>query len=116
MAYRGWVPNGNEARPAGAKFGRSADDHLPDVLPAIRRTVRRVSTVPPASPAAPSLETLLSDRSLSDPELGRISEGAPDLRILPDVSVLKIGGQSLIDRGRAAVLPVVAELLAAKAT
>jgi molybdenum storage protein len=63
-----------------------------------------------------SLEALLTDRSLNDPELGRISDRAPDLRILPGVSVLKIGGQSLIDRGRAAVLPVVEELLAAKAT
>ena len=44
-------------------------------------------------------------RSLSDPELMRLSGEAPDYAILPDVSVLKIGGQSLIDRGRAAVLP-----------
>lgn len=40
----------------------------------------------------------------------------PDQRILPDVSVLKIGGQNLMDRGRAAVCPVVEELVAAKAT
>jgi len=67
-----------------------------------------------AGPA--SLETLLTTRSLGDPALLRASENAPDHRILPAVSVLKIGGQSLIDRGRAAVLPVVEELLAAKAT
>lgn len=54
--------------------------------------------------------------SLPDAELQLTSQTAPDLRILPDVSVLKIGGQSLIDRGRAAVLPVVEELVAAKAT
>jgi molybdenum storage protein len=63
-----------------------------------------------------SLEALLTTRSLSEPDLLRASDEAPDLRILPDVSVLKIGGQSLIDRGRAAVMPVVDELLAAKAT
>ena len=39
---------------------------------------------------------------------------APDYAILPDVSVIKIGGQSLIDRGRAAVYPVVEELVAVK--
>jgi molybdenum storage protein len=44
---------------------------------------------------------------LSEPDLLRASDEAPDLRILPDVSLLKIGGQSLIDRGRAAVMPVV---------
>ncbi len=54
-------------------------------------------------------------RSLSDPELMRASGEAPDYAILPDVSVLKIGGQSLIDRGRAAVHPLVEELVEVKA-
>jgi molybdenum storage protein len=56
------------------------------------------------------LESMVMDRSLSDPELLAMSDGAPDYAILPDVSVLKIGGQSLIDRGRAAVYPIVEEL------
>lgn len=34
-----------------------------------------------------------------------------DLRILPDAKVMKIGGQSLTDRGRAAVFPVLEELV-----
>lgn len=34
---------------------------------------------------------------------------------LPDVSVLKIGGQSIIDRGRSAVLPLVEQLVEIKA-
>jgi molybdenum storage protein len=63
---------------------------------------------------SPSLAELLMSRSLSDPELQRATERAEDYRILPDVSVLKIGGQSLIDRGRAAVFPVVGELVEAK--
>jgi molybdenum storage protein len=57
---------------------------------------------------------LLMDRSFSDPELMRASAMAPDYAILPEVSVLKIGGQSVIDRGRAAVYPVVEELVEAK--
>ena len=61
-----------------------------------------------------SLESLLMSRPLSDPELMRASDMAPDYAILPDVSVIKIGGQSLIDRGRAAVYPVVDELVAVK--
>lgn len=35
--------------------------------------------------------------------------GAP-IRVLPDVNVVKIGGQSIMDRGRAAVFPLVEEL------
>ena len=54
-------------------------------------------------------------RSLSDAELMRASGAASDHAILPDVSVLKIGGQSLIDRGRSAVHPLVEELVAVKA-
>jgi molybdenum storage protein len=34
--------------------------------------------------------------------------------LMPDVKVIKIGGQSLLDRGRAAVFPVLDELVAAK--
>ena len=55
------------------------------------------------------------ERSLTDEELLRATESAPDYRILPDATVLKIGGQTIIDRGRAAVYPLVEELVAAKA-
>jgi molybdenum storage protein len=60
------------------------------------------------------LETLLMERSLTDEELLRATEAAPDYRILPDATVIKIGGQSVIDRGRAAVYPLVEEILAAR--
>jgi len=60
------------------------------------------------------LETLLMERSLTDEELLRATDSAPDYRILPDATVLKIGGQSVIDRGRSAVYPLVDELLAAR--
>ena len=49
------------------------------------------------------LEALLTQRSLTDPELLAAAEGAADFRILPDATVIKIGGQSVIDRGRAHV-------------
>jgi molybdenum storage protein len=57
-----------------------------------------------------ALESLLMSRSLTDRELLEATGATPDYRILPDASVLKIGGQSLIDRGRAAVFPIVEEL------
>ncbi len=39
---------------------------------------------------------------------------APSIDVLPDVWILKIGGQSIMDRGRAAVFPIIEELVAAK--
>jgi molybdenum storage protein len=41
------------------------------------------------------------------------NQGADDevIRILPDVNVLKVGGQSMMDRGRAAIYPFVEELV-----
>ena len=62
------------------------------------------------------LETLLMQRSLTDPELQAKAESASDFRILPDATVLKIGGQSVIDRGRAAVYPLVDEIVAVRKT
>ena len=34
-----------------------------------------------------------------------------DLKILPDVKILKIGGQSITDRGRKAMFPVLEEIV-----
>jgi len=63
-----------------------------------------------------SLETLLMERALSDPELAAATDTVPDRPILPDVTVVKVGGQSLMDRGREAVYPVVDELVEVKRT
>jgi molybdenum storage protein len=62
------------------------------------------------------LEALLMERSLSDPQLQAATEAAPDFRILPDATGIKIGGQSVIDRGRAAVYPLVDEIIAVRNT
>jgi molybdenum storage protein len=60
------------------------------------------------------LEALLMQRSLTDAELLRATQSAADHRILPDATVLKIGGQSVIDRGRKAVYPLVDEIVSAR--
>jgi len=62
---------------------------------------------------AAALQSLLMSRSLNDAELLQASD-APDYAILPDANVVKIGCQSVIDRGRAAVYPIVEELVQAK--
>jgi len=60
------------------------------------------------------LESLLMQRSLTDAELLAAANAASNFRILPDAAVIKIGGQSVIDRGRAAVYPLVDEIVAAR--
>ena len=60
------------------------------------------------------LEELLMHQSLTDVQLQATAEAAADYRILPDATVVKIGGQSLIDRGRAAVYPIVDEIVEAR--
>jgi molybdenum storage protein len=49
--------------------------------------------------------------SLSDAALMRATETTPDFQILPWVNVVKIGGQSIMDRGREAVYPLVDEIV-----
>jgi molybdenum storage protein len=60
------------------------------------------------------LETLLMQRSLTDAELQAKAAAAAEFRILPEATVIKIGGQSVIDRGRTAVYPLVDEIVAAR--
>lgn len=48
--------------------------------------------------------------SLSDASIQRATEATPDFRILPWVNVVKIGGQSIMDRGRGAVWPLIDEI------
>lgn len=50
--------------------------------------------------------------SLSDQAIQRATEATPNFAILPWVNVVKIGGQSIMDRGRSAVGPVVEEIVA----
>jgi molybdenum storage protein len=53
----------------------------------------------------------LAAGSLSDASFQRATEATPDFAILPWVNVVKIGGQSIMDRGRSAVVPLVEEIV-----
>lgn len=57
---------------------------------------------------SPMIDATLSGRQFRE-ELGERSS----VSVLPDVWVIKIGGQSIMDRGKAAVLPILEELIAA---
>src|SRR3982075_4557879 len=54
----------------------------------------------------------LAGGSLSDAEIQQTTGATPDFAILPWVNVVKIGGQSIMDRGRSAVYPLVDEIVA----
>ena len=54
----------------------------------------------------------LVGESLSDVTLQRATEDTPDFVLLPWVNVVKIGGQSIMDRGRSAVMPLIDEIVA----
>jgi molybdenum storage protein len=58
--------------------------------------------------SSPMIDATLSGRKFRE-DLGERSS----VSVLPDVWVIKIGGQSIMDRGKAAVLPILEELIAA---
>src|SRR5262245_12747867 len=60
----------------------------------------------------PFLGELLLKRSLDDAAVMRATEESSDYPILPWANVVKIGGQSIMDRGRAAVYPLIDEIVA----
>ncbi len=53
----------------------------------------------------------LAQGSLSDSQLLEQTDREAPIKILPDTSVVKIGGQSIIDRGREAVFPLISEIV-----
>jgi molybdenum storage protein len=59
------------------------------------------------------LQSSLQGSPMTSAEAGRGLEYRP-MAMMPDVVVLKIGGQSILDRGRAAVHPILEELRAVK--
>lgn len=58
-----------------------------------------------------ALGQALVDGSLTDAALLAQTAG-PVVRILPQANVVKIGGQSMMDRGRSAMFPIVEEIVA----
>jgi molybdenum storage protein len=58
------------------------------------------------------IDTPLMAESLMDQTLLERTETGRIFRALPTLSVIKLGGQSIIDRGRAAVMPLVEEIVA----
>ncbi len=62
------------------------------------------------------IETPLMAESLMDKGLLQSTETDTVFRPLPELNVIKLGGQSIIDRGRSLVLPLLDEIVAARPT
>lgn len=60
--------------------------------------------------AAKDVPSALMRQTLLDPDLVRPASNQPVIKLLPWLKVVTLGGRSIIDRGRAAILPVVGEL------
>ncbi len=60
------------------------------------------------------MDNALHDETLSGHAARNKFAGRKTVSVLPDVWVIKIGGQSIMDRGGAAVHPIIEELVAAK--
>lgn len=67
---------------------------------------------PPDDSLLTDLGKRLVSGSLTDAAIQKATEATPNFAILPWVNVVKIGGQSIMDRGRSAVGPVVDEIVA----
>ncbi|MCG8617315.1 MAG: uridine kinase, partial [Desulfobacterales bacterium] len=60
------------------------------------------------------IDTPLLGESLVSKEFLKSTESGEYFRMHPDINVLKIGGQSIMDRGAKAILPIVDELIKLK--
>ncbi len=60
------------------------------------------------------IESRLMRESLQDRAVLSGTDSERDLQIFPDVTMVSIGGQSIFDRGKDAILPLVLELAAVK--
>jgi molybdenum storage protein len=60
------------------------------------------------------IDSPLMGESLMDKSLLASTDTNPIYRLMPDLIVVKVGGQSIIDRGRTALLPILDELVVAR--
>lgn len=65
------------------------------------------------TPGTKHVPSPLARQTLLDRDLTRAVTHRPPIRLLPWLQVVKIGGRSILDRGRDAILPLVDELRAA---
>lgn len=77
-------------------------------------TVTRSMTKLAGGDGRTHIPSALMRESLQDRRVLEGTDSDHDLHIFPDVTLVGIGGQSIFDRGKAAILPLVDEIAAAK--
>jgi molybdenum storage protein len=60
------------------------------------------------------IETVFTSISLTHKDCEARAAKTPVIRVLPECNVVKIGGQSIMDRGKAVVYPLIEEIVEAK--
>lgn len=60
------------------------------------------------------IDTIYSGLSLNKKDTAYFDDKGDEIRIMPSVNVVKIGGQSFMDRGRSAIYPLIDEIVANK--
>jgi molybdenum storage protein len=60
------------------------------------------------------VESSYSGQTLNERDVIHFDDTGDEIEILPSVHVIKIGGQSIMDRGKAAVYPLIEEIVANK--
>src|SRR6185312_1794099 len=71
---------------------------------------RKLSDLPKANDGRHHVQSMLMRESLLDKDVERSTE-TPVFKMLPEAHVIKIGGRSVLDAGRAVVYPVVDALI-----
>ncbi len=61
-------------------------------------------------PQRRNVDTPFGDGSLDHKNLLSGTDYVDPIRVLPDVNIVKIGGQSIMDRGRAGLFPLIDEI------
>lgn len=69
--------------------------------------------IPGAGTDRTDIDTPFRHVSFSSHTAETLASSAPVIRIMPTINVVKVGGQSIMDRGRAALFPLLEELVAA---
>src|SRR5258707_10464949 len=76
-----------------------------------RRTTDSTQGNAAVLPARLPIESTLADAPMTS---GSVAFDYDPVAMMPDVKVIKVGGQSIMDRGRAALFPILDELAAVK--
>lgn len=68
----------------------------------------------PSTDRRPHVESQLMRESLVGQHIGAKTRTDNEVRIIPDLNVVTIGGMSILDRGKAALMPLIGEIIEAR--